>query len=157
MNLKHEGFWTRFVHYLNTTSITLDGLDTKAGIPHTDVSLTFKTALKEVPSFRRQLREKLATRLGELRQQVHEFFELGRKKIQISNPRSVVFIFDQLEQLRDPIGNDGRVAESVTTLLANHRADLRVPLLHVVFTVPPWLKFKLPQVSDVRMLYNVRL
>jgi hypothetical protein len=159
VDLKSEGFWTRFVHYLQKTSITLDGLDLKANVPGTDVALNFKTSLKEVPSFRHQLRQKLATRLGEVRREVHEFFEFGRKAVQKQKKTShnVVFIFDQLEQLRDPIGTEGRVADSVTTLMANHRSDLKIPLFHVVFTVPPWLKFKLPQLSDIRMLYNVKL
>ncbi len=159
IDLQQEGFWTRFVNYLWNTGIRIDGLDVKATVPGTDVGLNFKTSLKEVPSFRQELRQKLATRLGEVRRQVHEFFEFGRKRILSSQPKStsVVFLFDQLEQLRDPIGTEGRVADSVTTLLANHRSDLNVPLLHLVYTVPPWLKFKLPQLSDVRMLYNVKL
>lgn len=153
-----EGFWTRFVHYLTKTKVQLDGFDFKAGVPNTDVGLNFKTSLKEVPSFRQQLRQKLAGRIGELRREIHEFFEFGRKKVGSAyGNRGVVFIFDQFEQLRDTLDTEGRVAESITTLIANHRADLRIPLLHVVFTVPPWLKFKLPELRDVRLLYNVKL
>jgi len=153
-----EGFWTRFVHFLTKTGVQLDGFDLKATVPGTDVGLNFKTSLKQVPSFRQHLRQQLAGRLGELRREVHQFFEFGRNKIrQAKGDCGVVFIFDQFEQLRDTLDTEGRVAESVTTLIANHRADLRVPLLHMVFTVPPWLKFKLPELRDVRLLYNVKL
>ena len=159
IDLAAEGFWTRFVHYLWKTEIKLDGLDVKANVPGTDVGLNFKTSLKEVPRFREQLRQRLGARLGDVRREVQEFFDFGRKKIQKAKQtnRNVVFLFDQLEQLRDPVGTEGRVADSVTSLMANHRADLKIPLFHMVFTVPPWLKFKLPQMSDIRMLYNVKL
>jgi hypothetical protein len=153
-----EGFWTRFVNFLTKTDVKIDGFDVKAGVPGTDVGLNFKTSLKQVPSFRQQLRQKLAGRLGELRNEVYAFFEFGRTKIhEARGDCGVVFIFDQFEQLRDTADTEGRVAESVTTLMANHRADLRVPLFHTVFTVPAWLKFKLPELRDVRLLYNVKL
>ena len=159
IDLKQEGFWTRFVNFLWKTEIKLDGLEAKAAIPSSDIGLNFKTSLKDVPSFRRQLRQKLASRIGEVRREVHEFFDFGRKTVQAAkkSSRNIVFLFDQLEQLRDPIGTDGQVVDSVTTLMANHRSDLKVPLFHMVFTVPPWLKFKLPMMGDIRMLYNVKL
>ena len=68
-----------------------------------------------------------------------------------------MFIFDQFEQLHDTLDTQGRVAESVAMLMANHRADLQIPLMHMVFTVPPWLKFKLPDMRKIRLLYNVKL
>jgi hypothetical protein len=153
-----EGFWTRFVTFLNKTNVQLEGFDLEAKVPGTDVGLNFKTSLKQVPSFRQQLRQKLAGRLGELRREVYDFFEFGRKKIrEAKEDCGVVFIFDQFEQLRDTSDTQGRVAESITTLIANHRSDLSVPLTHMVFTVPPWLKFKLPELRNVRLLYNVKL
>ncbi len=159
IDLAAESFWTRFVHYLWKTEIKLEGLEVEAKVPQTDVGLNFKTSLKEVESFRQQLRKRLGARLGDVRREVKNFFEFGLQKIRQSgqSSRNVVFLFDQLEQLRDPVGTEGRVADSVTSLMANHRADLKIPLFHMVFTVPPWLKFKLPQMSDIRMLYNVKL
>ena len=158
IDLAAESFWTRFVHYLRKTEIKIEGLEVEAKVPETDVGLNFKTSLKEVESFRLKLRKRLSSRLNEVRREVRNFFEFGRKKIrEVKGDRRVVFLFDQLEQLRDPVGTEGRVADSVTSLMANHRADLKIPLLHMVFTVPPWLKFKLPQISDIRMLYNVKL
>lgn len=153
-----EGFWTRFVHFLAKTDVKIDGFELKATAPGTDVGLNFKTSLKQVPSFRQQLRQMLSSRLGELRSEVRAFFEFGRKKIVDARPGCrVVFIFDQLEQLRDTLDSEGRVGESVATLIANHREDLRIPLMHMVFTVPPWLKFKLPELRGIRLLYNVKL
>ncbi len=152
IDLAAEGFWTRFVHWLKSTEVKLDGFDAETA------GVNFKASLKEVPSFRLRLREKLATRLGELRNQVHQFFEFGRKRIKrATGSDRIVFLFDQLEQLRDPLGSEGRVTDSVTRLMANHRADLRIPHCHMVFTVPPWLKFVLPEMTKIRLLYNVKL
>src|SRR5262249_4685706 len=113
---------------------------------------------KQVPSFRQKLREKMAPRLGELRREVQQFFADSIKKIKkkAQIEANVVFIFDQLEQLRDTLGDQAPVAESVTSLIANHRPDLQIPSVHCVYTVPPWLKFKLPGLPT-RLLYNVKL
>ncbi len=158
IDLAEEGFWARFVHFLTKTKVQIDGIEAKANVPATDIGLNFKTSLKEVPRFRQQLREKLSTRLSELRNEVHAFFEFGRQKIKAAKKKDrVVFLFDQLEQLRDPLGSEGRVTDSVRTLMANHRADLGIPLFHMVFTVPPWLKFVLPEMTKIRLLYNVKL
>ena len=48
--------------------------------------------------------------MGEVRREVREFFEFGRKKVQKAgkSEHNIVFIFDQLEQLRDQVGTDGR-------------------------------------------------
>ena len=62
-----------------------------------------------------------------------------------------------LSQLRDPIGTEGQVTQSVATLMANHRSDLKIPFFHMVFTVPPWLKLKLTAMTDIRMIYNVKM
>lgn len=158
IDLAHEGFWARLVNYFTKTKINLEGIELEGNIPATTVGVNLKTSLKEVPSFRQQLREKLATRLGELRAEVHRFFEFGRQKVQSAKKyKGVVFMFDQLEQLRDPIGGEGHVTDSVKRLMANHRADLRIPLFHMVVTVPPWLKFVLPEMTKIRILYNVKL
>src|SRR5712691_2631794 len=159
-DLAHEGFWERFVNFLTKTNVKIEGFDTKVTVPGTDVGLNFKTALREVPSFRQQVREKLASRIGELRKEVHEFFEFGRQRIQsaTNSSRNPVFIFDQFEQLKDAIATGGKVAESVAMLMANHRTDLKVPNFHTLLTVPPWLKFKLPDMAArIRWLYNIKL
>lgn len=159
VKLANEGFWTRISHWLGKTGVTIEGFDLKANIPGTDIGATIKTSLKEVPSFRNKLREKLGVRLGELLDEVHKFFDFGLKTIRKAQGSDckVVFLFDQLEQLRDPVGTDGRVTDSVTSLFANHRKDLKIPFVHMVYTLPPWLKFKLPQMSEIRMLYNIKL
>ena len=159
-DLAHEGFWQRFANFLTKTGVNITGFETKAGVPGTDIGLNIKTALKEVPSFRQQVRDKMTSRIGELRREVHEFFEFGRHRIQTAtkSSRNPVFLFDQFEQLKDTIATGGKVAESVAMLMANHRGDLKIPNFHMVLTVPPWLKFKLPDMTTkIRWFYNVKL
>jgi len=155
-----EGWWNRFVNFLVKTKIEVEGFDVKAGgkIVGVEVGLNFKTSLQQVPSFRQKLREKMAPRLGELRHEVGEFFtdSIKKAKKKAKTEQNVVFIFDQLEQLRDSLGEAAPVAESVTSLVANYRTDLQIPSVHCVDTVPPWLKFKLPGLPT-RLLYNVKL
>ena len=43
--------------------------------------MNLKVALREIPSFRQSLREKMQARIGELRAQVHEFFQYGRNLV----------------------------------------------------------------------------
>ncbi len=155
-----EGWWNRIVHFLTKTKVEVEGFDVKAGgkIHSAEVGLNFKTSLQQVPSFRQKLREKMAPRLGELRREVGEFFASSIKKAKkkAKTDNNVVFIFDQLEQLRDTLGEEAVVAESVTALVANYKSDLQIPSVHCVYTVPPWLKFKLPGLPT-RLLYNVKL
>jgi hypothetical protein len=155
-----EGWWARFVHFLVKTKVEIDGFEVKAGAKGkiAEAGLNFKASLKQVPSFRQTLREKMAPRLGELRREVQEFFAdaIRRTKKKAHTDKNVIFIFDQLEQLRDTLGEQAPVAESVTALVANHRQDLQLPSVHCVYTIPPWLKFKLPGLPT-RLLYNVKL
>jgi hypothetical protein len=154
-----EGWWRRLVNWLSTTNVDLNAIEAKANVPGTDVGLNFKTALKEVPSFRRRIREQMAPRIGELRAEVRKFFAdtLKRIKEKTGTPRNAVFLFDQLEQLRDTFSTGGSVADSVVTMFANHRRDFQIPSMHMVMTVPPWLKFTLPDAKKIRLLYNVKL
>jgi hypothetical protein len=155
-----EGWWTRLINYLTRTKVQLDGVDVKVGAKaHAhEAGLNFKTSLKTDPSFRQKLREKMAARLGELQDEVRDFFAdtIKKAKKKSKTEKNVVFIFDQLEQLRDTLGDQSPVADSVTSLIANHRADLQIPSMHCVYTIPPWLKFKLPGLPT-RLLYNVKL
>jgi hypothetical protein len=155
-----EGWWTRIVHYLKKTKVELEGIDAKVGAKvHTvEAGLNFKAALRTESSFRQKLREKMAPRLGELKEEVENFFAAAIKMVKQKKKteKNVVFIFDQLEQLRDIVGDTAPVAESMTALIANHQPDLQVPFVHCVYTVPPWIKFKLQNFMS-GLFYNVKL
>ena len=53
----------------------------------------------------------------------------------------VVFLFDQLEQMRGGLSTEQDVIRSVERIFTLHLDRLRLPYMHVVYTVPSWLKF----------------
>ena len=69
----------------------------------------------------------------------------------------VVFIFDQLEQLRGTLQNEDEVIRSVERIFAIHVDLLRIPYVHAVFTVPPWLKFVLHNAVETTLLCTIHL
>jgi hypothetical protein len=155
----HESYWKRFVHWLTETKVNLSGFDLKATIPQTDVGLTFKTLLKENPSFIQKLQEQMSHRPKELRDQVHGFFKdaVALVRDKYGAQFSPVFIFDQFEHLHDTTNTGGSVAESIITIVSNHQQDLAIAGQHMVITMPPWLKLVTKNLPNVRFIYSVKL
>lgn len=137
-----QSYWTRFWHYLNTTQVKLDGFD----LSLFKDAAKLKASLKDVPSFRQRLQETMSLRLSELEAQVKTFFEDYRKAIGERFANSgVVFLFDNLEQLRgNALSQEREVLASVEKLFSQHLDRLCVPYFHMVYTVPPWLRFAIP-------------
>lgn len=122
--------------------------------------LDLKFELKSATNFRRNLQTVLANKLKELKNNVDKFFEDGIKLIRQSygEQTQVVFIFDQLEQLRGTLQTEQDVIQSVERIFATHVDLLKIPYVHAVFTVPPWLKFVLPgSTVQITLLSTVHL
>lgn len=122
-------------------------------------SVDLKFELKSAMNFRQSLRHALTNKLKELKENVDKFFEDGIKLIQASRggDTQVVFIFDQLEQLRGSPQTEQDVIRSVERIFATHVDLLKIPYLHSVFTVPPWLKFASPNTVQTTMLCSIHL
>lgn len=146
-----DAYWTRLSHYLTTTKVELDELGLKAGAD-------LKLKLKTTPTFRQMLQEKLANRIGELKRDVDRFFEDGVKAIRAKrgDVPGVVFLFDQMEQIRGTLLNEQSVIHSVERLFSQHLKLMEIPYVHMVYTVPPWLKFVLPGLGRIQILPSVR-
>ena len=168
MKFLGESFWQRMVNYLNKTTIEVSEVSTKvetgglakALLDDLKAGLDIKAALKTAPSFRHRLQEFLSNRLGELKAQVNAFVEEGVKRIrerQQDPHMPIVFLFDQFEQLRGSRSTEQAIIHSVEQLFANHLDQLRLPLIHVIYTVPPWLQFVLPGKFSIETLPCVRL
>jgi hypothetical protein len=110
-----------------------------------DVGTEIKLALRTNPTFRQQMQKALSTHLTTLRQDVTQFFEESIKAIRAAEGAGtkIVFIFDSLEQVRGSLSNETEVIRSVESLFSNHLDALRLPYVHIIYTVPPWLKFLL--------------
>ena len=161
-----ETFWQRIGTYLTKTSIEVSEVAVKVegGTPAKELlgdlkaGLDLKLALKTAPSFRQKLQSFLANRLYELKAQVNAFVEESVKRVRQDKPDlQIVFLFDQFEQLRGSRSNEQDVIHSVEQLFANHLERLRLPYVHVIYTVPPWLQFVLPAAFSIETLPCVRL
>ena len=140
-----ESYWERFWHYLNTTQVKLEGFD----LSLFKDAAKLKVSLKDVPSFRQRIQEAMSLRLSELEAQVKKFFEDYRKAISKTHSNSgIVFLFDNLEQLRgNALSEEQEVIASVEKLFSQHLDRLSIPYFHVVYTVPPWLRFAIPGIA----------
>jgi hypothetical protein len=118
-----------------------------------------KAALRTAPSFRQKLQAFLVDRLPDLKNQVTDFVKEGVYEVykRIGNDTKIVFIFDSLEQVRGSLSTQKSVLESVEYLFSTYSPVLKLPYLHCVYTVPPWLAFKMAgSLVDYVMLPSVR-
>lgn len=163
-----EGFWERIKKYLTKTSIEVSEVTAsiEGSTPAKEVlgelkaGVDLKLAMKTAPSFRQKLQAFLASRLYELKAEVNCFIEEGVKALRKQRDQSdlsVVFLFDQFEQIRGGLSNEQAVIQSVERLFRNHIDQLKLPLVHVIYTVPPWLRFVLPGALKIITLPCVRL
>ena len=154
-----ESYWTRLWNWMSKTKVELKEIALKAesGIGPVKAGTDLKLELKSTPSFRQRLADALKDRIGVLRDEVAAFFEDGYKVIgQGAKTRGVVFLFDSLEQIRGSLSEEKNVIHSVELLFSNHLGMLSIPYVHMVYTVPPWLKFVLKGV-DMAVIPCIRI
>jgi hypothetical protein len=160
-----DTYWKRLLEFLGDVSLKDAGVKLEYQTPLKEVlgglktSLDLKFELKSVTTFRQSLRPVLANKLKELKNNVDKFFEDGIRLIRASHGEDtqVVFIFDQLEQLRGTLQTEQEMIRSVERIFATHIDLLKIPYIHSVFTVPPWLKFVLPNAVQITLLCTVHL
>jgi hypothetical protein len=166
VNIGGESWWTRITHYLTTTSVTVTDATTKveAESPAQEImgalkgGVELKLALKESNTFRQKLRAFLENRIGELKKEVNHFIEEAVKALRSKYGAEirVVFIFDQLEQISGSLSNERDVIASIERLFAGHLQTLKLPFVHALYTVPPWLPFVLHG-QEIEILPSLRL
>ena len=131
----NRSYWERFNVFLQTRveasefNIALPGLDIKA-------------ALKNDPDFKRRVQEAARGHVATLIKEAHDFLieAVSFVREQLQDPaRKVVLVVDSVERIRG-VGSDAmKVYESVRNLFFGHAEHLRIPLLHIVYTIPPYL------------------
>lgn len=166
ITLSQESYWSRIKNFLTTTTVQLTeaNLSLETDSPARQIlgglnaGLDLKLALKESPTFRQNVQKLMANRIGELRATVQKFFEDGVKAVKqaAGDEKELVYIFDSLEQLRGALTNEEGVLRSVERVFVNHLNLLRMPFIHAIYTVPPWLQFVMPG-SDIYLLPCIRL
>ena len=160
-----ESYWSRFAHWVLNTNIEAkeSGIGAKAGAKASaratddtgaeagaEAGLEVKLNLKTDPSFRRRIREHMKLHVGAFRKEVHGFMQecLLALRERHGDDTQLVVIYDSIEHLRGLTTNAEDVANSVERLFRGHADALRVPNLHMVFTVPPWLRLQYPVTAD---------
>lgn len=119
-----------------------DVLTKEIRINEIDVS-GIKASLKDDPSFKQKLQQSLQGHIARIVKDAHSFaqeiVELIRKETQDDNKKVVVLV-DSVEQLRGA-GAAGAEAiyKSVENLFSGHASSLQIPMLHIVYTIPPYL------------------
>lgn len=130
-----SSYWNRLTAFLQT-KVEFKELGLK--LPGFDI----KAALKSDPDFKARVQQAARGHVAQLVQDAHGFLgeSVGyvRQKVGDAN-RKVVLLIDSVERIRG-VGSDAmKVYESVRNLFFGHAEHLKVPLLHIVYTVPPYL------------------
>ncbi len=136
---KREGYWTR-----------LGAFPARTRSRSRTWPNTVKAALKTDPTFKQRLQSQMAGHLGALTDDVHEFFQQSVQDIQAKAKTSpeVVLVVDSMEHARGTSMTDRDIQSSVVNLFAGHAPRLKLPGVHVVYTVPPYLKVLSPNLGD---------
>ena len=142
----HEGYWERFRTFWGGLGIEAPKLSASIGTG--PVSIGIQANLKNDPTFKEQLQKHLTGHLGALVTDVRKFLEDCVKMLrEYYGDREIVLLLDSVEHIKGTLANAEDVHNSVERLFAGHPEKLRLPNLHVVYTVPPYLKVRHPNVG----------
>ena len=157
-----ETFWDRLKNFLTRTEVKLTSAGANAALEtplggffgKLKAGMDLKFEIKTASTFRHTMQAVLANQLSDFEGQVVSFIEDSIKRVRADrgDDTKVVFLFDQLEQLRGGILTEQSVIASVGRIFTLHFDRLRLPYVHVVYTVPPWLKFVVPGMVELTLL-----
>lgn len=131
--------------------IRIEFSDIKVGVP--GLSATIKANLKDDPDFKRRVQKQMVGNLAAFVNEVRGFFFdcVNTVKDVKGSDVEVAFLVDSVEHIRGTSLNAQEVQSSVETLFASHADKLHLPSVHVVYTVPPYLKVRY---SNLGSLYE---
>ncbi|MEM1204982.1 MAG: hypothetical protein AAGN66_17260 [Acidobacteriota bacterium] len=140
-----EGYWERFSHFLTETRVEFEDLKGKLG------PVELKAALKDDPSFKQRLQKRMVGHVASLKNHVYGYLEDCVRQLQKKHGETtdVVLLVDSMEHIRGTYGNEDDVHRSVENLFCSHADKLHLPNLHVVYTIPPFLKVRYPNLSSL--------
>jgi len=149
-SLTRQGLIERLWSFVADRSleVTEVGAKVNAGAVETEV----RANLKVSPSFKTMLQERTQGHLGAFVRQAHDFVTdcvASLRKVTGNPDLKIVAIFDSIEQVRGTYSESEQVIQSIEQLFGAHVDKLRLPDVHVIYTVPPWLKIRWPGVGNV--------
>lgn len=109
-------------------------LDTSAG----PASFNIKAALQDDTSFRNQVKKALSSNRRRFKEEIHAFFDAMVDAM--PEGKIPVFIVDSLDHYRGRTGTFDEVRESVESLFSVYSSELALPRMHVIYTVPVYVK-----------------
>lgn len=151
-DIKISSYWERLTGFLSKLKFGGDIGVSLAG-------LAIKANLRSSPLLRQKLQAEMAAHIGTLKGEIDEFIREGVRAIQRyqGDVKPIVFLFDSLEQIRGTVSIEREVLRSIESVFGSHTDKLKLPDVHVVYTVPPWLKFVSPGMARMVLLPGVRL
>jgi hypothetical protein len=139
-----QGYWSRLATFIKSLKIDDAELTGELSLPGAAVNL--KLNLKSDPAFRKRVQERMAGFLGALVGDIRAYVRETVSALRIEHPEAlgVVLLADSIEHIRGTSANADDVQASVENLFAAHAEQLQLPDMHVVYTVPPYLKVRYP-------------
>lgn len=158
-----ESVWQRFRSFLASIKLSKASLELSAtanteaeiaGIKkgaEVSAKLGLEGSLKEDPTFKEQVQKHMEGHIGALVREVRKFFEECRKELQKKYGKTIkiVLIVDSVEHIRGTYTNAKEVQASIENLFATHSDELRIPGLHLIYTIPPFLKVRYPNLGTL--------
>lgn len=135
----HESYWDRLVRFLQT-EVEIKDLKIEGNVGFGKVGIG--ASLKDDPTFKQRLQAQLRGHVARLVRQAHEFAtEVVKlvRRVHANADQKVVLLIDSVEQIRGVGAEADNVYKSVENLFSGHAESLHFPLLHVVYTIPPYL------------------
>lgn len=130
-----RSYWDRFTDFMCSK---VEVKEFSAKLPGLDI----KAALKNDPDFKRRVQEASRGHVAQLVKEAHDFLAeavVFVREREADAAKKVVLLIDSVERIRGVGSEAMAVYESVRNLFFGHAEHLRVPLLHVVYTIPPYL------------------
>jgi hypothetical protein len=110
--------------------------------------LNIKASLRTDPTFRQVLQRRAAGHLAELVSDTRQYVDETVTAIPPDRlNEGLVLIADSIENISGTISNAEDVQTSLERLFTSQATNLHLPGVHVVYTVPPWLKIRAPGIS----------
>jgi hypothetical protein len=135
-SLQGRSYWDRLAAFLRS-EVEFKELNVKVAD-----AVELKAALKNDPDFKQRVQKGARGHVTRLVREAHEFFALAAEAVRAHLGRrdvKLAFIVDSVERVRG-VGDEAMtVYESVRNLFLAHGEHLRIPGLHMVYTVPPYL------------------
>ena len=148
-NFTKRSYWERLIEFLKQ-EVKIKDLTLEGELPGGKIGIS--ASLKDDPSFKSRLQEHLRGHVSKLVRQAHEFAGdiVQFIRDQENDPdKKVVLLSDSMEQFRGLGGEAGNVYKSVADLFCAHADTLQIPLLHVVYTLPPYLNALAPNLGEI--------